>query len=152
MESRDIKGAYFPYCQWCRWDGDCVLSHYQFLGMKPAEGIDRTPYPGHEDVEWHATGFQRNSHRGMCQGRIMKSGAFFYPLICQCGTAVSSLKFSFALGATPCCKFQFSEGGEKDFRRFEAYVKEWEEGIEEEVDIVDALRDFNPDYQAVMMA
>jgi len=110
MTGEILTGHYFPYCQICKHDGSCELKHYEFLGIKPKGEIDRTAYQGHEDIEWHLTAFQGSDsrgNRGACTGRIHATGSIFYPLACGCGTVISSLTFSTALGAMLCQKYEF---------------------------------------------
>jgi hypothetical protein len=116
MEKTFIKGKYFTYCQWCKKDGRCVLRHFQFLGMKSAKKIDRSSYPGHEDLRWHGSAFQKNSSRGMCAGRISETGSIFYPLQCECGTVISSMIFSVLTNTGFCAKFQPNKNGEERLR------------------------------------
>lgn len=98
-----LTGHYFPYCQFCTHDGRCELRHNELLGLPPGNGVDSTPYPGHENIRWHFSAFQRNSTRGQCTGRIKPSGSFFLPLVCECGTAVDSF----------CQKFSPNEKGKQ---------------------------------------
>jgi hypothetical protein len=105
-----LKGNYFPYCQICKYDGNCELKHYEFLGIKPKGEVDKTPYKSHEDVAWPLSAFQTGSDRAACTGRINETGSIYYPLACECGTAISSLTFSKVLGASLCQKFEFDGG------------------------------------------
>lgn len=143
-----LKGAYFAYCQWCRWDGHCNLRHYQFLGMKPAEKIDDSPYPGHEDLNWHLSIFQKNSERGMCCGRIYEIESIYCPLQCECGTVISSLTFSANMGTGFCAKFRPNEKGKERMRIADKISKEKNVKISE-IDL-DELCPSDPDYDAVM--
>lgn len=93
MAFREILGGYFPYCQWCKYDGNCVLKHHEFMGTPSQGEIDKTPYPGHEDLGWHGTAFHAGRSRSTCVGRIGATRSCFYPLACECGTVVNSLTF-----------------------------------------------------------
>jgi len=150
-----IRGAYFPYCIWCVHDGRCRLKHHRFMGMNPVKGVDKIPYPGHEGVGWHLSGFQSNNPRGMCMRRICKTNSIFYPLMCSCGSAISSLRFSFTVGAMPCAKF-FS-GNEKEMDDFETELEKTKKYYENN-DSVDELEIYlwvfqerYPDYKPSMM-
>ena len=142
-----LKGGYFFYCQWCRFDGHCILRHNQFLGMKSSGKIDKTPYPGHEDVGWHFIAAQRGTKRGMCHGRIYKTDSIYFPLACECGAVIPSLRFSSIFGIF-CAKFQPNEKGKERLRIAQEIAKK--KGIKlSEIDF-DDLPPPDPNYKAVM--
>ena len=148
MTLEPLKGHYFTYCQWCRRDGRCHLRHYQFLGQKRGKGKDKTPYPGHENLRWHASAFQTGSERGSCTGKILKSESFYYPLMCECGTVISSLTFSALLNPHVCAKFQPNERGKEIRRQAEEIARQ--KGIDLlEVD-PEGILEPDPDYLAAM--
>jgi len=148
MGRASLKGKYFLYCQWCRRDGHCILRHYQFLGTKSSGQVDRSFCPGHEDLAWHLSGFQQDTKRTTCNGRIYKTDSVYYPLQCECGTAISSLTFSFIFGRF-CAKFQPNENGKERLRIAEEIAEK--RGIElSEVDLKD-LPEPDPNYVAAMM-
>lgn len=99
----DLKGHYFPYCQFCRHDGKCELRHHEFLGLPSQGQTDRTSYRSHEDVRWGLSIFQQGTTRGTCSGRIHETGSIFYPLGCECGTVLSSLTLTCLLGSGGMC-------------------------------------------------
>ncbi len=87
---RDLTGGYFHYCQFCKHDGSCELKHYEFMGVPPGEGVDRSPFHHHEDLRWGFSAFQQNTSRAQCTGRIRATDSIFFPLVCECGTVVDS--------------------------------------------------------------
>ncbi len=111
VKTGELTGHYFTYCQWCKNDNNCVLLHHEFLGLPTNGKVDATPYPGHENLRWHMSGFQSDSRRGMCFGRIHATGNIFYPLGCDCGTVISSLTFSGIVNSGYCAKFEPNEKG-----------------------------------------
>jgi hypothetical protein len=154
MKGDSQKGHYFLYCQLCELDGKCVLRHNEFMGVAPnAENkVDDTPYRGHEDVRWAISGFQGRTPRSACTGLIRKTDSIYYPLDCECGTALSSLTFSGVFGGG-CAKIQIGEKGQKILDEIEEYAKlsAEEEGIDvSEVDRMALLREIYP-YDAAMM-
>ncbi len=148
MRKEQIKGGYFVYCQWCRRDTHCRLRHCQFMGAKPAGQIDRTPYPSHEDLSYGLTAFQQKPHRAACNGLICKTGSIFYPLVCQCGTAISSLTLSSALNLNMCAKFQPNEKGKERIKIAQDIAKK------RKIDLSDVspegLPEADPNYVAIM--
>ena len=102
--NRYITGHYFTYCQLCKHDGNCELKHYEVLGMRSSGKIDKTPYPGHENLRWHFSFLQTGTIRGMCAGRIIATISPFYPLACACGTVING---------SNCQKFEPNEEGLK---------------------------------------
>lgn len=143
-----LKGAYFPYCQWCRKDGHCILRHYQFLGVEFADHANEFRF-AHEDLSCNMSAFQRNTTRAVCGGRIFETESFYLPLYCECGTVISSLTLSTAMGTGFCAKFQPSEKGKERMRMAEKIAKE--KGIDiSEVD-PDDLPPADEKYVAAMM-
>lgn len=102
MMKRDLTGGYFPCCQFCKHDGSCELKHYEFMGVPPGGGIDRSPFH-HENLSWGFSLFQRNTSRAQCTGRIRATDRLFFPIACECGTVVDSF----------CQKFVPNEKGEE---------------------------------------
>lgn len=102
---KEITGGYFTYCQFCLHDGDCALTHNEFMGQPSAGKIDKTGYPGHEDLSWHFSTFQ-SGQRASCFGRIRVTDSLFIPLVCECGTAISSF-----IWGQFCAKFEENEKG-----------------------------------------
>jgi hypothetical protein len=126
-----LTGHYFPYCQFCEHDGNCELRHNEFLGLNSQGKVDKSRYPGHEDLTWHFSAFQGNRRRGTCAGRIMKSGSIFIPLVCECGTAISSLTFSYLFGIDSFCrKFRPNEKGKQRKKLAEKIAKKKDISIE----------------------
>lgn len=119
------------------------------MGVKSGSGIDKTPYPGHEDLSWHMTGFQRGSQRSACTGRIFKTDSIFYPLMCECATAISSLASSSLFGGGGCAKFLPNEKGQERIIIAESIAKERE--IELSEVLPEELPPPDPDYEAAMM-
>lgn len=160
MTSRSlINGGYFPYCQWCTHDGSCELRHYEFSGVESKDEVDKSEYPGHEDLRWHYSGFQGQSQRAACNGRIQASGSIFTPLVCECGTAISSLHITVLMGIGFCRKFNPTEAG---IKRNELACKmlsdrgeSFDEGgvlTEEELALLDKTFPIDDDYDSVMIA
>lgn len=116
---RELLGRYFPYCQWCRHDGNCALRHCDFLGVLPGAGVDQTPYPGHENVSWHFSSFQvlgdKMVMRAQCTSRVRETNSIFLPLACECGTAIDG---GF------CQKFLANEAGAERLRIAEKLARE----------------------------
>ena len=90
MKRNELLGGYFYCCQFCIHDGLCELRHCDFMGAPAGEGVDHSLYPGHENIAWHLSAFQLGSSRSQCTGKIRKNNSIFYPLICECGTAIDS--------------------------------------------------------------
>ena len=165
LESQLILGRYFTYCQWCIHDGSCVLRHNEFLGQPSNEKIDRSPYPGHEDLRWHLSAFQRSSHRANCNGRIHASGSIFVPLVCECGTALSSLTFSSLLNTGMCKKFSPNRKGKRrkriaaeilarrgiTFKKAGEKIRKKDYLKEKELEEVEGRCPEDPLYKAIMM-
>src|SRR3989344_2961651 len=104
-KSNEIKGGYFPYCQYCKNDGSCTLTHNEFMG-EAASGInfDISPFK-HEDLSSGFTVFQRGNPKSACSGRIVENDSLYLPLSCeQCDTVISSLTMQ-ALAGVHCLKF-----------------------------------------------
>jgi hypothetical protein len=148
MKNKFLKGAYFTYCKWCRWDGHCNLRHYQYVGAKSINQIDDSPYPGHEGLSWGCSAFQVNTKRAGCNGRIYKSDSLFYPLACECGTVISSLTFSSLFGITMCVKFQPNKEGKERFELAKKIARIKKVDISKITS--DDLPEFDQDYQAAM--
>lgn len=119
------------------------------MGVKSSGKIDRTSYPGHEDVVWHQTAAQHRNPRASCNGRIYYSTNLFIPLMCECGTAITSLALAPALGGRVfCAKFQPNKKGKERLRIAEKIAKD--QGIDiSQVSSKDLPRP-DPKYQAVM--
>jgi len=162
MQFRKLLGHYFPYCQWCKFDGQCELKHCEFIGVEPGEGIDNSPYPGHENLAWHGSAFQGKSSRASCTGRISATDNLFYPLGCKCGTMISSLTLS-SLFSQMCAKFVPNPKGRMREVIATAIIKTREEKSDQESDPstkeyltdeelirLDELCPMNYDYQAEM--
>lgn len=137
MERERLLGHYFSCCQFCEHDGNCELRHFELVGLPSAGKIDDTPYPGHEDLSWHLSTFQGNRQRGTCAGRIVKSGSIYFPLVCECGTAIDSF----------CRKLTPNEKGRERLELAKRIAEE--KGIEfSEVD-PDDLPPPDPNYESV---
>ncbi len=143
----EITGHYFTYCQWCQCDGECVLLHNEYLGLPPGGKTDTTPYPGHENLRWHMSGFQGNSPRGMCTGRIRQTDSMFYPLACDCGTAISSLTFSRIFGSGFCGKFDPNEKGKLREQQAKELARKRHQRIDQ---VLHLLPPPDENYHAVM--
>lgn len=124
-------GHYFPYCQFCEYDGSCELRHNEFLGLESQGKVDKSRYPGHEDLSWHFSTFQKHLERGACNGRIRAIDSTFFPLGCECGTAIMSLKFCSIFGTGFCQKFKPNKKGEQRMELAEKIAKEKDISTEE---------------------
>jgi len=99
-----LKGGYFQLCQFCEHDGQCILLHHEFMGVEPGDGVSKIPYPGHENLKWHFSVFQKGTMRSKCTGRILPTDNIFLPLSCECGTAIND---------SMCEKFKPNEKGKR---------------------------------------
>ncbi len=106
MVRKELLGRYFFSCQWCRFDGRCVLKHHEVLGLPAGPGVDATPHPGHEHIGWAYSAFQENMSRGRCTGRVLATESIFFPLQCECGTVIDS----------ECAKLEPNKQGKRRFR------------------------------------
>lgn len=127
----NLTGHYFPYCQFCEHDGSCELRHNEFLGLNSQGKVDKTGYPGHEDLAWHFSVFQTRSKRGTCSGGIRASGSIYFPLQCECGTVICSLGLASLFGTEFCRKFKPNEKGRRRLKLAEKIAKERGISIEE---------------------
>ena len=59
------------------------------MGVESGDEISKDPYPGHENLRWHFSTFQRGTTRSQCIGRILPTDSIFLPLSCECGTAIN---------------------------------------------------------------
>lgn len=148
MEEKKLTGHYFPYCQFCKYDGKCELRHNEFLGLPTQGKVDDSGYSGHENLGWHFSVFQKNNPRGTCNGRILATGSIFIPLYCECGTAVSSLALNALSGKGMCAKFQKNERGKKRLALAKRIAKRKSIPLSE-IDPED-LPELNPRYKATM--
>lgn len=114
QERGELKGGYFIYCQFCKHDGNCELTHNEFLGLEGNEEIHRqfgvNASFNHEDLSATFSAFQGNSILGTCTGRIaLTESSLFFPLACsKCGTVINSLAFQDLTGSC-CAKFDPNE-------------------------------------------
>lgn len=142
---KEIKGGYFPYCQFCRHDGNCELKHYEFMGQPSTDKVDHSPYPGHEDLGWHMSAFQSGS-RASCSGRIRVSDNLYFPLICECHTAISSLTMQ-DLSGRICAKFEENEKGLERLELAKRIAQKKHISVEETFDYLPPI---DENYIAVM--
>ncbi len=135
----ELRGGYFRYCQWCEHDGNCILRHCEFMGAPCSDRVDPNGYPGHEDLRWHFSWAQAGTSRSTCNGRIKPTNAFFIPLACECGTAISGV----------CRKMKPNEKHARSMVIAEKIAKE--KGIElSEVDPTEfPYPEFDPSYKYI---
>lgn len=143
---KEIRGGYFPYCQFCKHDGICELKHHEFMGQPSAEKVDESPCPGHEDLGWHNTAFQF-TQRANCSGRIGISDNFYTPLICECHTVISSLALQELSGGF-CAKFGENEKGLERLKLAKKVARRKHIALEKVTS--DDLPDIDENYSAVM--
>lgn len=148
LESREITGHYFSYCQFCEHDGKCELKHHEYLGRPGSEGVDKTPYRSHEDLAWHMSSAQQNTPRGNCVGRIKATASLYYPLQCECGTVINSLTFGLLFGSDMCAKFEPNELGKERLELAKSIARTKHRALRK---LNPAwLPDTDPDYHAEM--
>ena len=150
MWKKRIKGRYFKYCQFCSHDGVCELLHCEFMGAKNSGKIipSRKAFD-HENLTEVFSMFQYGNVRQFCAGRICATGSTFYPLQCECGTVINSMRMAQVFGGNPfvCAKFSPNE-------KFDEFVSEAQKDYTQSdgtVDFVSCLRDrYSCDYASVM--
>lgn len=146
---KEIKGGYFPYCQFCKHDGNCELKHHEFMGQRSTGKVDTSCYSGHEDLGWHMTAFQ-SGQRTSCSGRIRVSDNLYVPLICECGTRISSLTMQ-QLSGQFCAKFEENEKGLERLELAKEVARKKGIPLEEVTsDDLPEIPEIEEGYQAVM--
>jgi hypothetical protein len=133
----NIKGGYFPYCEWCERDGKCELTHNEFFHGKNEV----------TEEEMGASGVD-------CNGRIIVTNNPFFPLGCskanECGErglmGILSYPYAQAFGVM-CTRFEPNEAGVARIEK--ARKLSVEQGVELG-EVFDQLEPPGKDYDSII--
>ena len=145
--ARETKGGYFPYCQWCKYDGDCELKHNEFRGLPPNPSLN-TPRFSHENLAREFVAFQNIEDNGSCTGRIVAEENIYLPLVCgECHCAVPSLAMQGGFYGL-CRRFDTNQKGQERMKLARQIAREQGGGVSD-ID-PELLPPGDPDYRSVM--